>query len=593
MIRRPPRSTLSSSSAASDVYKRQALSWPTDDAALMLLCTGSDPLECQPQGKVPCTVSKAEWATDDSSDCCTGCHARFSFLLRRHHCRLCGGLFCNTCSSKSMYASIRGSPGKRDQVRACNRCQQRGCSTPLVQDTPAMDAAGQNSTAIATPPMATAHSLDLGEFSLGALGFTAASSELTNQRLTEPRTSDLMQLRANLREAKMLNSSSSSVGSGREPSWLPEAGHDCSLPSEGSGQHCNLPFKMGLDKLKEICALGAGNYGTVIKVQSKKTGDYYALKVLERDANQTAALQSMVSEKTLLEAVSHPHIVKLEFSFSTDRRYYLGLEYCPGGDLASQLDLEADNCFDELRSSIYTAQIACALLHLHSQQCIFRDLKPDNVLINREGHATLTDFGLCKVMVAMTDGGRAKTFCGSPGYMAPEMLAKHGYSFQVDWWGLGVLLHEMLFGMPPFYHRDVSIMWHQIKHARLDLQSSKEKTLSHQASSALHQLLDKDPASRLGANGGMEVQGHRFFSWCKSWDPTPSPVHLTKPNAVIIPPGLESVVAMDLSSSAGARANRLNMRSRSFEDETSMQDDRFYFVREQVFAAETEVIEYM
>ena len=140
----------------------------------------------------------------------------------------------------------------------------------------------------------------------------------------------------------------------------------------------------------------------------------------------------------------------LNYAFQTRDKLFLILEYCPGGDLGKVL--EQEKRFDEARARIYLAEILLALEDLHKRDIIFRDLKPDNVVLDTQGHALLTDFGLSKEGVL--DNQAANSFCGSVAYLAPEMLKRSGHGKSVDWYLLGVLLYEMLVGMPPYFNRD-------------------------------------------------------------------------------------------------------------------------------------------
>jgi serine/threonine protein kinase len=142
--------------------------------------------------------------------------------------------------------------------------------------------------------------------------------------------------------------------------------------------------------------------------------------------------------------------VGLNYAFQTRDKLFLILEYCPGGDLGKVL--EQEKRFDEARARIYLAEILLALEDLHKRDIIFRDLKPDNVVLDTQGHALLTDFGLSKEGVL--DNQAANSFCGSVAYLAPEMLKRSGHGKSVDWYLLGVLLYEMLVGMPPYFNRD-------------------------------------------------------------------------------------------------------------------------------------------
>lgn len=199
-----------------------------------------------------------------------------------------------------------------------------------------------------------------------------------------------------------------------------------------------------------IQMLGKGSFGEVYLVQKKDTGQYYAMKVLPKDKIIGQNLiKYAFAEKNVLSSLNHPFIVKLHCSFQTKRRLFLVLDYCPGGDLGKMLQKE--NKFSEARARIYLCEILLAIEELHNHEVIYRDLKPDNVVIDSEGHALLTDFGLSKEGVKETD--YATSFCGSVAYLAPEILARSGHGRSVDWYLLGVLLYEMLVGVPPYYSR--------------------------------------------------------------------------------------------------------------------------------------------
>ena len=149
--------------------------------------------------------------------------------------------------------------------------------------------------------------------------------------------------------------------------------------------------------------------------------------------------------------MSHPFIVKLRFAFQTLDKLFLVSDYCPGGDLSQYLEIE--RIFPEWKAKFYIAEIVLAIEALHEKDVIFRDLKPDNVVLDEEGHAMLTDFGLSKEGVKRAQDG-AKSFCGSYAYLAPEMVRKLGHGKAVDWYLLGVLFYEMLTGLPPYYAED-------------------------------------------------------------------------------------------------------------------------------------------
>ena len=154
-----------------------------------------------------------------------------------------------------------------------------------------------------------------------------------------------------------------------------------------------------------------------------------------------------ITERNVLSITRHPFIVGLNYAFQTRDKLFLILDYCPGGDLGKVLCREKR--FTEDRARIYLAEVLLALEDLHKRDIIFRDLKPDNVVLDADGHALLTDFGLSKEGVLDNEG--AKSFCGSVAYLAPEMLKRIGHGKSVDWYLLGVLLYEMLVGIPPYF----------------------------------------------------------------------------------------------------------------------------------------------
>lgn len=172
------------------------------------------------------------------------------------------------------------------------------------------------------------------------------------------------------------------------------------------------------------------------------------MKVLSKTRlMQNNYIRYALTERNVLSNASNNFIVKLCYAFQTDTKLYLVLEYCPGGDLGKLLRRQGK--LDEATAKIYTAEILLAIQYLHKREIIFRDLKPDNIVLDASGHCKLTDFGLSKE--GIYDNISAKSFCGSLAYLAPEMLAANGHGKSVDWYLLGVLLYEMLVGKTPYY----------------------------------------------------------------------------------------------------------------------------------------------
>ncbi|KAG7475986.1 serine serine/threonine-protein kinase Sgk1-like [Solea senegalensis] len=263
------------------------------------------------------------------------------------------------------------------------------------------------------------------------------------------------------------------------------------------------------DYLKMI---GRGSFGKVLLAKHREQGGYYAVKVLQKQTivKRQEQRHVMAERSVLLKGLQHPFLVGLHFSFQTPSILYFVLDYVNGGELFYHLQREGS--FPESRAAFYAAEMAMALGYLHSLDIVYRDLKPENILLDSEGHVKLTDFGLCKEGVAI--GGIMHTFCGTPEYLAPEVLQGHPYSPAVDWWGLGTVLFEMLYGLPPFYSHSKAEMFENKLHAPLRLWSGA----SQAACSLLVGLLERDVTKRLGASSDLvAIQGHVFFASI-NWD---------------------------------------------------------------------------
>eukprot|EP00927_Polykrikos_kofoidii_P052845 TRINITY_DN4683_c0_g1_i5.p1 TRINITY_DN4683_c0_g1~~TRINITY_DN4683_c0_g1_i5.p1 ORF type:complete len:330 (+),score=60.21 TRINITY_DN4683_c0_g1_i5:68-1057(+) len=261
-----------------------------------------------------------------------------------------------------------------------------------------------------------------------------------------------------------------------------------------------------LDDFQLLKVIGKGSYGKVMLVQHTKDNSVYAMKMLRKEnivkRNQ---VEHTKAERNVLEAVNHPFIVNLFYAFQTPKKLYFVLEFCPGGELFFHLSRAGR--FAEGRCRFYAAEILLALKYLHAANIIFRDLKPENILLDGEGHAKLTDFGLSKE--GIEDNFSAKSMCGTPEYLAPEILAKTGHGKAVDWYSLGALTFEMLTGLPPFYTQDRDKLFDRIRRGTLNY----PPYVTAEAKSLLVLLLERDPNKRLGSGpaDGEEIQGHFFF----------------------------------------------------------------------------------
>jgi hypothetical protein len=234
-----------------------------------------------------------------------------------------------------------------------------------------------------------------------------------------------------------------------------------------------------------ISQLGKGSFGEVYLVQR---GDekLFAMKVLSKQKLLgNNYIKYALTERNVLSGSHHPFIVQLNYAFQSKNHLYMILEYCPGGDLGKLL-IRKGKLSEEV-SRIYIAEILLAIQYLHKKEIIFRDLKPDNIVIDHEGHCKLTDFGLSKE--GIDDNISAQSFCGSLAYLAPEMLARQGHGKSVDWYLLGVLLYEMLVGKTPYFSRDKEQLLKNIENADLYF----PKDLSNMAKLLILQLMDRDP----------------------------------------------------------------------------------------------------
>lgn len=270
--------------------------------------------------------------------------------------------------------------------------------------------------------------------------------------------------------------------------------------------------KITKDDFELLNVIGKGSFGKVMQVRKKTDGQIYAMKVLRKEAiiarKQVAHTRA---EKSILQKIQHPFIVRLHYAFQTKDKLYMILDYVNGGELFFHLKKEGR--FSEQRVKFYAAQITCAIAHLHSLGIVYRDLKPENILLDSNGNVCITDFGLSK---EITPEEGTHTFCGTPEYLAPEVLKGQGHGLAVDWWSLGTLIYEMLTGLPPFYSQNINLMYQKILNGELRFPSF----ISAEAQSLLEGLLTRDPEKRLGSGseGTNEVKRHAFFKdidWAK------------------------------------------------------------------------------
>ncbi|KAL7721144.1 Protein kinase C [Entamoeba marina] len=237
-----------------------------------------------------------------------------------------------------------------------------------------------------------------------------------------------------------------------------------------------------------ICLLGKGAYGKVFLVQMKNSEEYFAMKTIEKkQVIEYEEIDHTMSERRILSKLHHPFLVNLHYSFQTPSHLFYIIDYCPGGELYYYLQKKRK--VPEQDAKFYAAQVLLAIEHLHSSKIVYRDIKPENILIDSDGYLRLTDFGLSKENIGKEN--TTATFCGTPEYLAPEVVIGKNYSESVDWWGFGILIYEMVHGNAPFTSADIQDLFQMIIHNSLTFPSDSYP--STECKECISKLLEKDP----------------------------------------------------------------------------------------------------
>mmetsp|Transcript_119537 Transcript_119537/g.234958 ORF Transcript_119537/g.234958 Transcript_119537/m.234958 type:complete len:366 (-) Transcript_119537:252-1349(-) len=251
--------------------------------------------------------------------------------------------------------------------------------------------------------------------------------------------------------------------------------------------------------------VGTGTFGRVrvVKIKGCKDRTPLALKIMKKsEVIRLKQVEHIKAETGILSQIEHPFIVNLLAAFQDDTRLFLLLEFINGGELFSHLRKEGR--LPDADAKFYAGEIVLAFAYLHAKNIIYRDLKPENLLIDCDGHIKITDFGFAKVVE-----DRTWTLCGTPEYLAPEIIQSKGHGRAVDWWALGILMFEMLAGYPPFYDENPFGIYQKVLAGRIEW----PRHFDVKAKDLIKRLLTQDRAKRFGClkNGAEDIQKHKWY----------------------------------------------------------------------------------
>ncbi|GLG97825.1 cAMP-dependent protein kinase catalytic subunit 1 [Gryllus bimaculatus] len=265
----------------------------------------------------------------------------------------------------------------------------------------------------------------------------------------------------------------------------------------------NTLSSVTLDDFERLKTLGTGAFGRVFLVRNKRQGTYHALKVLDKgQIYKMKQIEHTLNEKRILLTIRFPFIIWMDFFFKDNSNLYFAMPFVSGGEMFTHL--RKFGKFPEEQAKFYASQVVLGLEFLHNVDVVYRDLKPENILIDKTGYLKITDMGFCKVVK-----GRTWTLCGTPEYIAPEIILSKGYGKPVDWWSFGVLIYEMAAGYPPFYSPDPMKIYEKIV-------SGKYRNAGHfspDIKDMIAHLLTVDLSRRYGnlRGGPDDIKQHKWF----------------------------------------------------------------------------------
>jgi len=293
--------------------------------------------------------------------------------------------------------------------------------------------------------------------------------------------------------------------------------------SQGDNDFQNSILKLSYSDFEPLKLIGRGSFGEVLLVRLKVSQKLYAMKILDKKTLKQRKQQIHTkTERDLMVKINCPFIVNIKSAFQDESRLYIVSEFLQGGDLFFHLHDKRGRVFPEEKAKFYAVELVAALDFLHKNNMIYRDLKPENILLDLQGHIKLTDFGLSKIFENEDD--KAYTVCGTPQYLAPEILLRKGYDKAVDWWSLGCVLYEMIYGRLPFKFKKGEKISINIYRQPITF----DNKISEEAKDLIKNLLIFNPQNRLGSgnNGGNKVKNHKYFSsvnwndvWAKKIEP--------------------------------------------------------------------------